>query len=419
MTVEGNLPSSQSDYSNSRVDSSIKPNQACCYFVAMAENLSLVQSSELLPRRRRSERALLNDAAIRQSTIDLISQEGWDGVTFAKVAKASNLTVGAVYVRAENTAELGTDVWINSLKPVITEAISNLLSAVYSQNKDLIQEQLELWDDPEPALISAIEILIAAMFDDDLAEIPRRDMKEFLSRYCTDKYGYSKLQAAANSLIIGEVFGRALGAANKISPDTPSSEVAENCLAMINATEIQSNIPKDTFIKTAKADTDPDPHTRVLHKATLDVIGKVGYKRSTIARICRTAQVSSGSLFPRFQSKNALIASAVRALIPSADESYQELDEYSEKYGRIEANYIAFLSLFNHLGETNRKLFLELTRIEIHEPDLADINFAKTSKRHFTLGMSLLHVYLPEISKLNFYAPIHWAYINHWKLHHS
>jgi AcrR family transcriptional regulator len=385
----------------------------------MAENLSLVQTTELLPRRRRSERALINDAAIRQSTIELISQEGWDGVTFAKVAKRSNLTVGAVYVRAENTAELGTDIWMNSLKPILIEAISNFLSAVYSQNSELIKEQVELWDEPEPALIASIEILIAAMFDDDLAEIPRRDMKEFLSRYCTDKHGYSKLQAAANSLIIGEIFGRALGAANKISPDTPSSEVAENCLAMINATEIQPNIPKDIFIKTAKEDTDPDPHTRVLHKATLEVIGKVGYKRSTIARICRTAQVSSGSLFPRFQSKNALIASAVKALIPSAEESYQELDEYSEKYGRIEANYIAFLSLFNYLGETSRKLFLELTRIEIHEPDLADINFAKTSKRHFTLGMSLLNVYLPEISKLNFYPSIHWAYINHWKLHHS
>lgn len=383
----------------------------------MSENLSLVPAANQLPRRRRSERALLNDAAIRQSTIDLIEEEGWDGVTFAKVAKRSNLTVGAVYVRAENTAELGTDLWINSLYPYLNDTLGSLLSAVYSKNLKLIAEQIEIWDNPEPELIASIEILIAAMFDEDLAEIPRRDMKEFLNRYCSDKHGYSKIQAAANALIIGEVFGRALGAANKIPPDTPPSEVAENCLAMIESTPVSPNLPKNVFITTTKEDTDPDPHTRVLHQATLKVIGKVGYKRATIARICRTAQVSSGSLFPRFETKSALIASAVKALIPSAEESYAELNSLGEKYGKIEANYIAFLSVFQYLSEQQRKLFLELTRIEIHEPDLADINFAKTSKRHFTLGMSLIGIYFTEISKLDFYPPIHWAFINHWNLH--
>lgn len=385
----------------------------------MSENLSLVQSASELPRRRRSERALLNDAAIRQSTIDLIAEEGWDGVTFAKVAKRSNLTVGAVYVRAENTAELGTDLWINSLFPYLKDAMSSLMSAVYSKNLNLIQTQVETWDNPDPELIASIEILIASLFDEDLAEIPKRDMKEFLNRYCTDKSGYNKNQAAANALILGELFGRALGAANKILPDTPAREVAENCIAMIEATTVTADIPKNVFVTTAKEDKDPDPHTRVLHQATLKVIGKVGYKRATIARICRTAQVSSGSLFPRFETKSALIASAVKALIPSAEESYAEIDELGKKYGKIEANYIAFLSVFQYLNEQKRRLFLELARIEIHEPDLAEIDFAKTSKRHFTLGMSLIDIYFPEIAKLDFYAPIHWAYLNHWKLHHS
>ncbi len=384
----------------------------------MTEHLALAETEALLPRRKRSERALLNDAAIRHSTIELIAQAGWDGVTFAKVAKKANLTIGAIYVRSENTAELGTDIWIYTLKPVLTETISNLLSAVYSQDKNLIAEQIQLWDQPEPALLASIELLIAALFDVDLAEIPQRDLHEFLGTYCTGRFGYSQLQAAANSLIIGEVFGRALGAANNIDPDTSVEEVAENAIAMINATDVESNLPSNVFFNTTKVDNDPDPHTRVLHKATLQVIGKVGYKRSTIARICRAAQVSSGSLFPRFQTKNALIASAVQALIPSAEESYRELDLLAEKYGRIEANYLAFISLLDLLDENARKLFLELTRIEIHESELANIDFAKTSKRHFTLGMSLLHFYLPEISKLNFYPPIHWAYVNHWKLHH-
>ncbi|MGA1677931.1 MAG: TetR family transcriptional regulator [Candidatus Nanopelagicales bacterium] len=385
----------------------------------MSENLSLVKPVSELPRRRRSERALLNDAAIRQSTIDLISEEGWDGVTFAKVAKRANLTVGAVYVRAENTAELGTDLWINTLQPYLRDAISALLSSVYSKNLNRIAEQIEAWDNPEPELISSIEILIAAIFDEDLAEIPKRDMKEIFGNYCSKKYGYNKMQAAANSLIIGEALGRALGAANGIPPDTPPSEVAENCLAMIESTPIEAKIPKNVFLSAAKADTDPDPHTRVLHQATLKVIGKVGYKRATIARICRTAHVSSGSLFPRFETKSALIASAVKALIPSAEDSYAQLEVFSEKYGKIEANYIAFLSVFQNLSEEQRKLFLELTRIEIHEPDLSEIDFAKTSKRHFTLGMSLISIYFPEISKLDFYPAIHWAYINHWKIHHS
>jgi AcrR family transcriptional regulator len=188
---------------------------------------------------------------------------------------------------------------------------------------------------------------------------------------------------------------------------------------MIESTPIEANIPKNVFLSAAKADTDPDPHTRVLHQATLKVIGKVGYKRATIARICRTARVSSGSLFPRFETKSALIASAVKALIPSAEENYAQLEAFSEKYGKIEANYIAFLSVFQNLSEEQRKLFLELTRIEIHEPDLSEIDFAKTSKRHFTLGMSLISIYFPEISKLDFYPAIHWAYINHWKIHHS
>lgn len=385
----------------------------------MSENLSLVRDLEQLPRRKRSERALLNDAAIRQAAIDLIAEEGWDGLTFAKVAKRANLTVGAVYVRAENTAELGTDLWINSLKPHLTDSLASLLTAVYTKNIALVKEQIEIWDNPDESLMAAIEILIAAIFDEDLAEIPKIDMRNFLSKYCSSKSGYSDLQAAANALIIGEVFGRALGAAIKVEPDTSPQEVAENCIAMTQATSVKANIPKDTFITTTKQDTDPDPHTRVLHEATLKVIGKVGYKRATIARICRTAQVSSGSLFPRFETKNALVASAVRALIPSADESYAELEELAEKYGKIQANYIAFLSLLKYISAEKRNLYLELARIEIHDPQLGEIDFAKTSKRHFTLGMSMNYYYLPELAKLDFYSPIHNAYLNHWKLHHS
>src|SRR5271154_3562428 len=61
--------------------------------------------------RRRSTRALINDAAIRDAAIELVLSEGIDAISFRDVGRIAGLTHGALYARFEDVEELLVDLW--------------------------------------------------------------------------------------------------------------------------------------------------------------------------------------------------------------------------------------------------------------------------------------------------------------------
>lgn len=83
----------------------------------------------------------------------MVLEAGWDGVTFTGVAKRARLTVGAVYGRAENPAELGIDLWEHALGPWFAQAVAELFEAVDANDPEAVVALMEDWGSADEAAL--------------------------------------------------------------------------------------------------------------------------------------------------------------------------------------------------------------------------------------------------------------------------
>jgi AcrR family transcriptional regulator len=353
----------------------------------LSEALSRAHTEDI-PRRRRSARAINNDAKLRAAAVDLIADSGWDALTFTTLASHAGLTVGAVYGRAENKAELGADLWTSTVGQPFTEAMTQLVDASTPSVKSLSQ-----WDEAPALLIAGCELLIAAMFDEDLAEVIYDDMADSLRTTLGSAQNATK--EAVRTLIVAEVIGRLLCIMGGEKPRQRSRRVVSRQRRLLSETI------KTRKTRTSKADQPEwvvanetgDPHRDVLELAALESLGRVGYRRATVARICRMGALSSGSMFARFDSKDHLISSAYAAHLRPLG----SLANSARSPHHLVADY---------LSEDNnvlRSLWLELVRVHAHN-EAVDIDVPNDHLGQLLLGLGLLCHYRPEICTLPFAA---------------
>ncbi|MSW79929.1 MAG: TetR family transcriptional regulator [Actinobacteria bacterium] len=361
---------------------------------------------EDLPRRRRTARAIANDEAIRAAAIAVIVDSGWDAMTFSEVAKRANLTVGAVYGRAESKAELGADLWTSSLYPALSAGLAGLGETIASGSVPEVAQVLKSWSEPSDALQAATALAIAAIFDEDLHEVIGPDMAALLNAHCGLIDGRSGPSAAASALSIGGAFGRVLAARDGARPPVSGKQAAQREIDMSLARGRAQALPRLPVITFQRTPTTSDPHLDLLQIAALDVIGRVGYRRATVARICRLAQVSSGSMFARFESKADLVTSAASVMLVSHAEQTRALKAVSSSSGPAISNAMLLRAFLDPAAQGQRGLRLELARVSQHEPDLQGIDVLGSAAQHPLLGLGLVGSYAGEVARLPFVVPL-------------
>jgi AcrR family transcriptional regulator len=359
-----------------------------------------------LPRRRRTARAVANDSAIRSAAIAVIVDSGWDAMTFSEVAKRAKLTVGAVYGRVETKADLGTDVWTASLLPALTLELAGLADSIAGGSAAELARVQKAWSDPTDELRAATSLAIAALFDDDLRDVIGPDVISLLNGYCSPVDGRSGASAAAGALSIGSAFGRVLAGADGARRAVTGRAAAQREIDMSLARGRAQALPRVPAILFQRPPKTRDPHLDLLQMAALDVIGRVGYRRATVARICRAAQVSSGSMFARFDSKAGLIVSAASAMLVSQAEQVRALKQVSAASGPAVAQAMLLRAFLDPGAQGQRALRLELARVAQHEPELQAIDILGTSAQQALLGMGLVGSYATEVAHLPFAIPL-------------
>jgi len=361
---------------------------------------------EDLPRRRRTARAIANDAAIRAAAIAVIVESGWDAMTFSEVAKRANLTVGAVYGRAESKAELGADLWTSLLFPALSVGLAGLGETIASGSVPEVAEVLKSWSEPSDALQAATALAIAAIFDDDLHEVIGPDMQAVLDAHCGMADGRSGPAAAASALSIGGAFGRVLASRDGVRPAVSGKAAAQREIDMSLAKGRAPALPKLPVITFQRTPTTKDPHMDLLQMAALNVIGRVGYRRATVARICRLAQVSSGSMFARFDSKAGLVTSAALAMLVSHAEQIRALKAVTSSSGPAISNAMLLRAYLDPAAQGQRGLRLELARVSRHEPELQGIDVLGSPAQQSLLGLGLVGSFASEVARLPFAVPL-------------
>lgn len=332
------------------------------------------EMSKALPRRRRSARAIENDRQIRNAAVNIIAEQGWDAAGFTQVAAVAGLTVGAVYGRYESRTDLGIDVWIEQVKPLLSELLPSTVAAVEAEDPVELEKLLKRWLKPSPELRACLELTIAARFDDDLAEQIYPDCRETMSRALAQM----GRNAGHRRQLAAELLGWGLMAAYGSSRPNLKTAMA-TLLATEHSKDRKSARPIE--LEWRMHPDSGDLHSDTLEATVLDVIGTVGYGRATLARICRRAGVTSGSVFVRYESKNELIANAVRHLVGDVRQS---LAESGPK---------AMAPAFLHEEHTHiRGLLLELVRVSGRVPELAEFRLADQGMA-WLCGLALLESY--------------------------
>ena len=319
------------------------------------------------PARTRKETVRANDEAIQWAALSAITEQGFDSLTFNGVARRAGLTVGAVYGRVENKSELGNLVWRHSLHDWFSASLDRVLDAALSGDPRSLAAAVEAWED-EPILSgSAVELLIASLFDDELAEVVGADARALINaRTRPDSARLRDRQtAAASVLVLSFSLGRLL--ARRSSPDLAPLEPGQvQILANMHSAPVVRTRLRKAPVGFRRDDVAVDPARQVILEAVVDVMGRVGYRRATIARMGRAAGMSGGALFGKFEDKAQLVAEAADELLLSPYEMWTHYSAVEAEFGPMVSRAMWVADVLEPANSRRWALNLELARVSVH-----------------------------------------------------
>ena len=266
-------------------------------------------------RRGRPARAQANDELLRDAAAALISRSGWDHLTLSGVARHADLTLGAIYSRFENKSELGLDLWTLRVLPAFRDLLHRVDAAIASRSADEFSVLLRESIDIGPMNRCFNELLQAATFDPLMRDVIFDDLQEAL----TPRLAIDPAASARNAYVLGVLIGASL--LQPVAPMTPDAlnQTAPQVWAALMDLSAPAPMDSARWLELVNwAPTSGDATIELIHNAFITTLAKSGYEHATINRVCRTAGISSGSLFSRFESKADVFADAYRTLMLAA-----------------------------------------------------------------------------------------------------
>lgn len=361
-----------------------------------------------LARRSRAATVAENDEAVRRAVADMAIEVGWDAVTFSGVAKRAGLSVGALYGRAENTTELAIDLWESQVSPSFRAGVARVIEAGRAGDAEAIRAALRCWDDERQMSALTAELLIAALFDADLAEVIGRDATTALSLFMAPRTTAPRVtrhEAAAGTLLGSFVLGRAVAVRGGVHLKPVSAEQASALAGMYATPSATGALPEGPNLRWIRSMHDVDPSTRAVLQGALDVVGRVGYRRATIARIARTSGIPRGSVMTHFSSKAHLVSEAAsRGLVPPG-EVWSQYAPVIAEHGPLTSRAMFLADFLKHGNRRFWLLNLELVRMARLVPELAPFGATPSVLENTHLGVMLAAAFVPSLDRRPFAGP--------------
>jgi len=261
--------------------------------------------------RRRSTRALLNDAAIRDAAVELVLSEGIDAISFRDVGRIAGLTHGALYARFEDVEELLVDLWGEVLSHRAIAIFNAAGDAAASPTEQSVRHLFDFVRDSSPADAAMVQVLLTSR----RFVILREDVESFINEHLeTIDAGTSENQSRALllfALVMVEILQKSLFGENIGDIDFLEAVIlAALTFDASGVAPIELSEPTDRII--------PAPSSELrsqLAYHTFSAVGKSGYTRATISRISRRAKCSPGAIYKLYPSKEDLVIAAVRRVM--------------------------------------------------------------------------------------------------------
>jgi AcrR family transcriptional regulator len=259
--------------------------------------------------KRRSTRAVDNDNAIRAAAVDAIMTVGVDGIAFRDVARAANLTHGALYARFEDVDELLVDLWSECLKQRAVSLFETIDFAVKSPSKESVAAVMDRLRNPEAADVVMIKVLWTSRRHVILHE----EVDSFIHDYLVVSGREMTEAQRSRTLILFSFVLIALFASYQttlVLKDYECFEVTILQTLELPTDDVESIVFQDPLVR--ELASSPDDFRTQLANHTFMAVGRSGYSRATISRISRRADCSPGAIYKIYPSKEDLVIGAVK-----------------------------------------------------------------------------------------------------------
>ena len=353
-------------------------------------------------RLTRAEKVQVNTELLRDTAESIIVRDGWDRLTFQGLARQAGLTVGAVYMRFDTPSDLGIDLWQSRVAAWFRQWVESIVDASDNGDAQALRSLLE--DEVRGSTLSMVtfNLMLASLFDEELDEVVGADIRATLEPHVTVDSQATKPdlhRAASRVLVLSFAFGRLVAEPGSSSPVAVPMDRYEALAA--HAGGSFQDVDAESRVEVGWRRTLPDRHPYAeIATASMDLISQVGYRRATIARIARRAEVSRGSLLAGYPDKAALIADVATSLMVPAGEVWET---YVAAHGLMPTEHVRALFLRDFLDPARRvdwALNLELNRVARYEEAFSAYAVPRSILEQTHLGVMVTACFSPDLSEL-------------------
>ncbi len=264
-----------------------------------------VQSNSLVALKPRELRDLLLDGAR-----DAIASFGWDRTSVSKICGAVGLTSGAFYPRFTDRVDAATVLWSKRLGPMVTAQVTDLLDQLEKGDQDGFVRAMARFAEGSSDLDVAVELLLAAQYDERLAQVVGRDLEQTLrSRFADENSGI----AASRVLCVIVAFGLTMSRHRTWAKDLDLEPELHRYFEGLSQPGPVLSLPalRAEYLL-HPATLSQDPLLSAFYQNGYRAVSDVGYAKASLKDICNSAGITTGFLFARHEGKLDFFLEVVR-----------------------------------------------------------------------------------------------------------
>jgi AcrR family transcriptional regulator len=270
--------------------------------------------------RRRSLASRANDGRILDAALVEIDAAGVDALGMSQVARRAGLTTGALYARYESASELAAAAWTARVRDAHFALLDRVAEAVFAHperdapDPDALEDVARELGSPALETRVAIELLTTARRVDELQEVVLPDVHEWLRMHRAHARAIDRHRRARMLYLLTMAWGILL----RVAPEGEDldwrpvlARFQWACAQPAVSPHGRVRPRRDEPVRAATG----DPVQDALIESVAAVVARVGLERATVSRIARRAGLTSGAIYGRYSSKEALLEQAVLTLV--------------------------------------------------------------------------------------------------------
>jgi AcrR family transcriptional regulator len=265
--------------------------------------------------RRRSASSIETDERLLEAAVDELNAVGVDRLGMIGVARRAGLTTGALYGRYENAHELAADLWQSRVRAPMLAFLDDAVAALIDGgDPKAMANVLEVLNERPREIEAGLELMACARRIDELEELLAPDTEAWLRRHRASLRARDQGHRAHVLFAAGSVAGMLLYSI----PSSRPTEFEPTLSAIAHALSRAYDAPESRFVPARIGEVHSslgDAHQDALIDAVAAITARVGFERATASRIARRANLTSGAIYARYQTKDELLTQAVEVLL--------------------------------------------------------------------------------------------------------